>query len=159
MADMQDLTELWAFCVTNFRLRGHTHGPIHWKQVEKFGLAVASENGANTEFVRLFAVLHDSCRENEGHDPEHGLRAARLAQGQRGKLFKLDDVLMEKLVYCCTWHDKGHTSTDLEIGTCWDADRLDLPRVGVNPQERYFSTDAAKAMLPSYRHGRQKKSV
>ena len=144
---MQDLTALWAYCEKRFHLGGHTHGPIHWKQVEKHGLAIAAERGANLEFVRLFAVLHDSCRENETFDPEHGLRAAKLAKELRGKLFDLDDVMFDKLLTCCTKHDKGETSTDLEIGTCWDADRLDLPRVCVTPEERYFSTVAAKKML------------
>ena len=144
---MQDLTRLWAFCENNFKLRGHTHGPVHWRQVEKNGLAIAAENGASTEFVRLFAALHDSCRENESFDPEHGLRAATLAKELRGRLFDLDDVMLDKLVVCCTKHDKGATSPDLEIGTCWDADRLDLPRVGITPDEQYFSTEAAKRML------------
>ena len=114
---MQDLTALWAFCETDFRLQGHTHGPVHWRQVERFGLSIAGENGANTEFVRLFAVLHDSCRANETSDPEHGLRAAALAQTLRGRLFDLNDLMFDKLVICCTNHDKGGTSTDLEIGT------------------------------------------
>lgn len=143
----QDLTALWAFCERNFRLRSHTHGPVHWRQVEKHGLAIAKENGANPEFIRLFAVLHDSCRENETSDPEHGLRAANLAMMLRGKMFDLDDVMFEKLVVCCTDHDKGLTCPDLEIGTCWDADRLDLPRVCITPDRRYFSTEAGKRML------------
>ena len=29
---------------------------------------------------------------------------------------------------------------DATIGTCWDADRLELPRVGIRPDPRYFST-------------------
>jgi uncharacterized protein len=142
----QDLTALWTFCVRNFQLRSVCHGPVHWEQVQTFGLAIARENGANRDFVRLFAVLHDSCRENEGTDPEHGLRAANRARELRGKLFCLDDVMFEKLVICCTNHDKGRTSTDLEIGTCWDADRLDLPRVCITPDERYLSTEVAKRM-------------
>lgn len=145
--NMQDLTALWTYCESHFRLRGHTHGPVHWRQVERFGLAIAKENGANPEFVRLFAVLHDSRRENETSDPEHGLRAAMLAKELHGKLFVLDQPMLDKLLACCTNHDKGATSTDLEVGTCWDADRLDLPRVCVTPDERYLSTSVAKAML------------
>ena len=145
---MQDLAALWAFCERSFRLKGHTHGPVHWRQVERVGLAIASTNGASIEFVRLFAVLHDACRENESTDPQHGLRGAMLAQELRGRLYHLDDLLFDKLVLCCTKHDKGETSADIEIGTCWDADRLDLPRVCVTPDERYFSTEAGKRMLP-----------
>jgi uncharacterized protein len=30
------------------------------------------------------------------------------------------------------------------IGTCWDADRLDLGRVGARPDPKYMSTEARK---------------
>jgi len=144
--DGQELTALWRFCTENFQLRDTCHGPTHWEQVQTFGLAIARENGASREFIRLFAVLHDSCRENESIDPDHGLRAANRAKELRGKLFDLDDSMFEKLVICCRDHAKGQTSTDLEIGTCWDADRLDLPRVCITPDERYLSTEVAKRM-------------
>ncbi len=41
-------------------------------------------------------------------------------------------------------HDMGETSSQVTVGTCWDADRLDLPRVGVEPESKYFSTQAGK---------------
>lgn len=85
--------------------------------MEKFGLVIAKENGANAVFVRLFAVLHDSCREDETSDPEYGLRVANRAKELRGRFFLLDDVLFEKLLVCCTDHDKGLTSPDLESET------------------------------------------
>lgn len=37
-------------------------------------------------------------------------------------------------------HDKGETTTDPTIGCCWDADRLDLGRVGKKPDPAYMST-------------------
>ena len=30
------------------------------------------------------------------------------------------------------------------VGTCWDADRLDIGRVGIVPHERYMSTAAGR---------------
>ncbi len=32
--------------------------------------------------------------------------------------------------------------------TCWDADRLDLPRVGIIPKKDRLCTEAAKGLLP-----------
>jgi uncharacterized protein len=125
--------------------------PEHWRQVEAFALAIAQQNGADPEFVRLFAVLHDSCREDEMADPDHGLRAANLAQGLHGRLFHLPEPMLERLLIACRDHDKGLTSADLHIGTCWDADRLDLPRVGIIPDARFFSTQTARTMLPKPR--------
>jgi uncharacterized protein len=33
---------------------------------------------------------------------------------------------------------------DVTVMTCWDADRLDLGRVGMVPEAQYLCTDAAK---------------
>jgi uncharacterized protein len=49
---------------------GH-HGIAHWARVLENGLGLAGETGANIEVVRLFAILHDSPRINEGTDPDH----------------------------------------------------------------------------------------
>jgi uncharacterized protein len=45
------------------------HGIAHWARVLENGLLVADANGAKTEVVRLFAVLHDSRRVSEGQRP------------------------------------------------------------------------------------------
>ena len=39
------------------------------------------------------------------------------------------------------WHTHGQLIDEPTIGTCWDADRLDLGRVGTEPEARYMSTD------------------
>src|SRR5438309_650351 len=66
---------------------GSAHGPSHWRRVEQFGVDLAREAGADLTVVRLFAVFHDSRRQNEFTDHEHGLRGAELAQLLRGQLY------------------------------------------------------------------------
>ena len=39
-------------------------------------------------------------------------------------------------------HSDGRVSGDPTIGTCWDADRLHLPRVSIRPDPALFSTRA-----------------
>ena len=41
------------------------HGVGHWARVFENGLRLAEETGAIVEVVSLFAVLHDSRRQNE----------------------------------------------------------------------------------------------
>ncbi|MGB5446898.1 MAG: hypothetical protein WBM99_15485, partial [Psychromonas sp.] len=41
-------------------------------------------------------------------------------------------------------HAFHQLSTDPTIGTCWDADRLDLGRYGIYPKAQFLSTEAAK---------------
>ncbi len=119
---------------------GAVHGVSHWRRVEQHGLWLASRMDVDILVVRLFAWFHDSKRENDYTDPDHGKRGAEFARSLRGQLFELEDAAMEKLVYACTWHTERDFTDDLTIGTCWDADRLDLGRVGVIPSPEFMNT-------------------
>jgi uncharacterized protein len=92
----------------------------------------------------LFAFFHDSMRFSDGHDPEHGARGAELARKLRGDLFEASDEQLQLLEEACRQHTAGGISSDPTIGVCWDADRLDLVRVGIKPHPSFFSTAAAR---------------
>jgi uncharacterized protein len=142
-----DFHLLWLYVAEQFPLgEGSVHGPQHWRRVEQNGLKLATGSGADVTVVRLFAVFHDSRRVNEFTDHEHGLRGGELAQLLRGELFELDDARFALLYYACAFHERGRTSKDPTIGTCWDADRLDLPRVSIQPSARLMSTALGKRL-------------
>lgn len=123
---------------------GH-HGIAHWARVLENGRRLASETGAIIEVVELFAVLHDARRINEGTDPDHGPRAAEFAEELRSyRLFELPDSEFHLLHRACSGHTHERTHPDITIQTCWDADRLDLGRVGITPDPRFLSSSAAK---------------
>jgi len=124
-------------------LDGH-HGIGHWARVLENGLRLAEFTGANVEVVRLFAILHDSRRLNESTDPDHGPRAAEFASDLRGSVIDLADHEYRLLYRACAGHTHERTHPDITIQTCWDSDRLDLWRVGVEPDRRLLCTDAAK---------------
>lgn len=121
------------------------HGIRHWYNVKRnaheinkwmqahYGVA------ADPLVIDLFALFHDACRVNEFTDRGHGQRGGELAKKFRGTCFDCTDVQMQLLVDACSRHEYGETSTDPTIGVCWDADRLDLDRVGIWPTERYMS--------------------
>ena len=48
------------------------------------------------------------------------------------------------LVVACQGHSDGQTHEDVTVSTCWDADRLDLGRVGIRPDPRRLCTAAAR---------------
>lgn len=121
-----------------------THGISHWARVRENGLLLAKKTGADPQLVELFAYLHDAKRRNEYRDPGHGARAAQFVRTLQGSLIDLSDQDLERLVYACTYHTDGLTEADVTVQTCWDADRLDLGRVGIRPQARYLCTPAAK---------------
>ena len=94
--------------------------------------------------VALFAVFHDSRRSNESQDPGHGRRGAAFAKILNGKAFHLSDEDFALLETACIYHTDNLTAGDITVQTCWDADRVDLGRVGIVPDPRYLCTPAAK---------------
>jgi uncharacterized protein len=59
-------------------------------------------------------------------------------------VFALDRDRLDLLKQAVRYHTSGLTSPDPTIGTCWDADRLDIGRVGITLSGRYMSTVAGK---------------
>lgn len=146
--------ELWELLTAHFRLgEDSLHGPKHWRRVEANGVWLAERTpGADVDVVRLFAVFHDAERNAESWDPQHTQRAGLLVRHLHGGLFTLPEDQLDTLVIACELHNHGHNSQDPTIAVCWDADRLDLPRVGLRVEEPYLSTAAAKDVL---KHGWQ----
>jgi len=116
----------------------------HWARVLENGRVLAPRTGAKIEVVELFAVFHDSRRVNEGWDDDHGGRGAELAARLRGAGFHLDDGDFDLLREACREHTRGFTAGDISVQTCWDADRLDLGRVGIATEIQYLCTEPAK---------------
>ena len=108
------------------------HGLAHWQQVERNGLLLATETEADTVVVRLFALFHDSKRRHDGPDILHGARGAEFAkecfEEQR---LDITQEQFDKLYHACKFHTAERRSGDATIDTCYDADRLDLGRVGM----------------------------
>ncbi len=120
------------------------HGAAHWARVRNNGLRLAEHTGANPKVVELFAFLHDSQRLNDGHDPRHGARAAQFAASLRSSHLDLSDGDFERLRFACEFHTDGLIEADVTVQTCWDADRLDLGRIGIKPDPRRLCTYAAR---------------
>lgn len=120
------------------------HGVAHWARVLENGLRLTAETGANVEVVQLFSVLHDSRRQNEVTDSQHGPRAAEFAWELQGQVFDLDDHEFGLLYKACHGHTHERTHPDVTIQTCWDSDRLDLGRVGITPHPSRLCTEVAR---------------
>jgi len=121
------------------------HGEEHWRCVAASGLGLAEEvPESDPALVFLFGLLHDTRRENEAYDPGHGARAAVYARelAAAGSLV-VGDERLELLCHALELHSDGQVSDDPTVAVCWDADRLHLPRVGIDPDPARFSTGLA----------------
>jgi uncharacterized protein len=121
-----------------------THGVSHWARVIENGRRLAEYTGADLNILELFAIFHDSKRVNEGIDEGHGSRGALFAASLRATHFDISRDELELLCLACEHHTDGLLDGNITIQTCWDADRLDLGRVGIQPKPAYLCTDAAK---------------
>ena len=133
------------FLAGTFQLshNGH-HGLEHWMRVLINGRLLAESNGADIEVVEHFALIHDVMRENENMDLHHGPRAAELVKMLAGSWIKLEAHQLHLLIEACMYHSVGRIDRDITIQTCWDADRLDLPRVGTEPKLAYLGSSLAR---------------
>jgi len=137
--------QLIALIQSQFALPLHSiHGIAHWERVRTTGLRLARQTGADPAVVELFSYLHDSKRLHDGRDRGHGKRAAEFARTLHGTLFHLSDENMALLALACEHHTAGRTEADITVQTGWEADRLDLGRVGITPDPRFLCTPAAR---------------
>ena len=121
------------------------HGEAHWRCVAWTGAQlVRATPDADRDVIFLFGLIHDAKRLNDGHDPLHGHRAAAFALELHGRFFRLDSARLKRLHRAIHEHADGRTTNDPTVGVCWDADRLNLWRLGVRPRESLLSTEAAR---------------
>jgi uncharacterized protein len=86
-------------------------------------------------------------RWNDGRDPEHGLRGAEYAKSLLNKEYQLTAEQFDLLYEACQHHNKRKVTENKTIGTCWDADKLDLRRVNIRPLANYMHTNEAKRII------------
>ena len=128
--------------------RSALHGPRHWRTVARVGMEIARRTpGTDLEVVVLSAYSHDTQRWHDGHDPEHGRRAARAVRSlaAAGGVLDLGPDRLRLLTQACAKHADGLVSPDPTIGAAWDSDRLNLWRCGVAPSPGLLSTAAARS--------------
>ena len=134
------------FARDHFRLDWEgIHGAPHWSRVRYNGLLLAKHYKVDTAVIEWFAFLHDLERHDDWSDPEHGSRAAELAATINDEFMRLDTFQLSLLQEACIGHSDGHTVADPTVMVCWDADRLDLGRVGTYPSAKYLCTALARS--------------
>lgn len=132
---------------------GGVHGLAHAQRVEHFALMLAKTTKADVDVLIWFAYVHDSQRKGDGIDYNHGPEAAVFVDTIRQSYLKeLNDNQIKLLKTACNLHTSTHLTGDVTIDTCFDADRLDLPRVGIDTDPKRMATETGtKFAQRSYR--------
>ena len=124
------------------------NGIAHWSRVRINGLKIANLNPfVDRNVIEYFAFFHDVCREDEGRDLLHGFRAMKFVKTECRNLIKLSNYQFDQLLEAIYGHTNETWCSDLTIGACWDADRLDLWRVGIIPDEKYLNVPQSKLLI------------
>lgn len=119
---------------------GESHGLPHWDNVYKNGILLQDE-GVNERVVQRFAYLHDFCKQDDVKDRKHGPRVAEWMVNIRDSLLKsLSDEEFHLLQEACRLHTSTENTGNPTIDACFDADRLDLGRVGITPSPNKMAT-------------------
>ena len=131
------------------------HGINHWERVFLNTQKLSKYYNIESDVFELFSILHDSQRVDEYADLEHGKRAKKFIENliEMG-MIKLDKKDQDRLLYACENHTKPNKKHklygDLIVQICLDSDKMNIGRVGVVPNEKYFLTSYAKELTGTY---------
>ena len=78
-----------------------------------------------------------------------------LPQAVSALNFELSAKRMDALCKAIEHHSCGKVHDHAMIQICWDADRLDLGRVGIKPITKFMSQEAVKHIDEAYRCSRE----
>lgn len=69
-------------------------------------------------------------------------------------VYELSASRIDVLCKAIEHHSGGKVYGHATIQTCWDADRMDLGRVGIKPNVKFLSQEAVKHLDAAYRLSR-----
>lgn len=121
----------------------YIHGTPHWSRVFYYGTILSELNDFDKENIAFFSIFHDSKRLNDFEDPEHGIRAAEFFN-TLDKIIHVKPEQKEIIYEACKIHNYQKQADSNEVGLCLDADRLDLWRVGIIPNNDYLHMNQSK---------------
>jgi uncharacterized protein len=125
---------------------GSVHGIAHWDRVAK-NADLLNTSDVDLLVVKVFAYIHDVERDDDSYDFQHGPRAAALVDEIRDtELAFLNDGEIRQLKKACELHTTTWRTEDATVNACFDADCLDLGRVGIMPDPDKMATVQGRIM-------------
>lgn len=129
-------------------LSTNIHGISHLRRVAYLSGRYAYILKINLNDAVIAGYLHDCARENDSNGNSHAYESAYLAKGIIQGNLPVTNI--NKIFYTIYHHADGITTKDPFMGCIWDADRLNLLRIGIIPNEKLLSTQLAKRFYSFY---------
>lgn len=120
------------------------HGISHLRRVAVLSGRLALSVGEDVESVVVAGFLHDSARIDEGRGSRHAHDSAKLARILLGRFYPHLDA--DRICDAIDCHADGEVTTDMLAACLWDADRLELKRLGITVNPDLLSTRPAKRL-------------
>ncbi|HBG14571.1 MAG TPA: hypothetical protein DDW96_04515 [Synergistaceae bacterium] len=127
------------------------HGIPHLRRVAILSGRLSKAVGEDVESAVVMGFLHDSARKNDGNDIEHAHDSAILARELIERFFPHLDV--DRICDAIEGHADGEVTKDPLTACLWDADRLELKRIGRTIDTELLSTKVAKRLARRRQHG------
>ena len=140
-SSLREAGRKWMFSKNDINI----HGFAHSARVDRNAQILAKLYRIKNEVLaalNIFAFYHDLQRYNDGSDIDHGKRASIHLKSIRrvSHIGFVSDDLFEKLCFACENHTTMLRSGDLFVDICFDADRLDLTRIGTTIDPNMMAT-------------------
>lgn len=121
------------------------HGIPHLRRVAVTAGRIAASIGEDIESAVVAGFLHDCARNDDGGGTRHAHDSAVLAKKLLSMFYPHLDAI--RLYDAIAQHADGITTKDLLIACVWDADRLDLRRLGIEVNPDLLSTSIARRIV------------
>lgn len=128
----------------NFRLDFYgVHGFPHWCRIIDNGLYLSKFYDIDMDIIISFVFFHDIERVFDEYDYQHGVRGGKFFMENKS-LLSITDKQAAIIFEASCGHTDIHHSDNLNIVACWDSDRHDLMRVGIQPQSPFLNLKKSK---------------
>ena len=164
------------------RCDSRVHGVAHWARVFRFGMLLADAldlSDIERLAVALFAWTHDLARTDDQHGRNHAKEGAEYLAHVVSQCFcDFPQDVLDITAMAIRYHSHGDNAEEIlhqypvdkaapwpresllnVWGCCWDADRLDLLRLNIFPDDNKMSTLYWKDILPLAAKLNQKKDM
>ena len=127
------------------------HGISHLRRVAILSGRLANAVGEDVESAIVMGFLHDCARRNDKNDIDHARDSEVLARGLIERFYSHLDV--DRICEAIAGHADGDVTSDPFTGCLWDADRLELKRIGRTIDLDLLSTKVAKRLARRRQQG------